>query len=1143
MPIFTYSEYLNIIPEDTKSFVRRLLSYLHSMDPIEYGTTYIGDSGDILLFKALKAYTDSNEKNASTAQAYGYSCDYSISYYNYGDSDNSKTFSNFYNVFTPFANKEEYAIITPEDILSQIYKKAFDKKDYAANNTLDFISRDADNFFKNLVKSQEGPKKEIITTIGTSFNKDYSLNVINYFDTAGKIFIFLRNLKNNQQIEELSESDKKNIALLLAIFHYKGVQTNNSFNEQQVIISFLEANGVTSDLIEKSLNIFINMDALNELNPTLVLKQFFENVKIYNTYKSETSVGQLFHKLINEGYDNSIVVKKLFGSLNVPLANVSKINDEIKKVKEEAIDTSLDEFYRNLMPMVISYIKRVTRIYSYLLSKKESLDKSYLEFNQDYRTLAIFLSSYEFDNRFNKFFIEQGISLDSILELLGLPKKAEYLKELDQVEVNEKLAVEFNSIIFNGHNYNNSRPNVTVDAIVNNLDDKDRTKSSVVHKIYNTLTGKKLNDSYGKQITEYFNKKDEQRKYTLQESLLGNISIDVYNFLRVLNNYYIIFKKLNLNQVDREQLAIIFAASRHNKRIESYLDSLGMKRNNMSNKLDLNFEYDSQPFNIDIINDIFGKYIFDRPNDQITVYSIFENAFNPELVNTIRLRKLLFDYGKEPEDFVGIEAKLSSFEKEKAQKEQEKEQDSLLNRCDPQARKIMEDTLLLHEFISTNMNSYPLVSTTADVEELSLLIAVLLNDDSYVPFFTRNGVTLDEILVKVGLDKDIISSIRNMSINKSLILNYRKYLKDSKITIKQLIKAIFDDQINNSQVIENITALTGNSYEYLVEEVKSQKERDLTPEQGIRVLTDEEVEVITPSSLTSIAGYGSSISKHSKYINDALHEIMFADTLEHSLDEINKLLGEVSYEETLPAPKPSFLDRVFGLEEPAKKVRKYNPSKIGAIETQVDVQIESLTKELQGYEYIKRYIEVYLSKLTEYLKRLKQCKDYIDTSELDESMDELSRFTQMLNQSSSQEIIQDKITTFETMILLMKQELIAVHRSIINHFITINSLQTSKMAILPLIATEMAINMGKTTEGESLKLTGELVNLLQNVVNKNVEATKENLIRLRLSNISEETYNALSSEITRYLSSVDRSTNLLGPSPEEKKEEDPKHTF
>ena len=36
----------------------------------------------------------------------------------------------------------------------------------------------------------------------------------------------------------------------------------------------------------------------------------------------------------------------------------------------------------------------------------------------------------------------------------------------------------------------------------------------------------------------------------------------------------------------------------------------------------------------------------------------------------------------------------------------------------------MEDTLLLHEFISTNMNSYPLVSTTADVEELSLLIAV-----------------------------------------------------------------------------------------------------------------------------------------------------------------------------------------------------------------------------------------------------------------------------------------------------------------------------------------------------------------------------------------------------------------------------------
>ena len=1138
MPIFTYSEYCNLVPADTVSFINRLISYLMDTEYIEYNGRGIFDENDRLFFKALKAYVDTNEINANAAQRYGYSCSYSFDYNSYSDSTKAKTFTKYYKAFTPFNHKDEYVTITPEDIIDHIFKKLLNGNRFEDSRTVECLRNGEEKFFKGLSKVSEDKKSAIVAKKGKDFNEDFSLNVINYFETAGKIFLFLRNLKNNNAIDVLSDNDKKNLALLLAIFHYNGVSINSSFNEQQAIISFLETNGVTSDQIEKQLNIFINMKALDSLDPTIVLSQYFSSVRIPSTYKRDTTVGQLFNRLINNGYDDSIIVKKILGSLNIPLANVSKVSEELRRVKDEANDTSLDDFYRNLMPNVISYIKRVVHIYTYLLSKKDKLDKSYLETNYDFRALAIFLSSFEFDNQYAKFFTEHGITLDNILELLGLPKKDEYIKEINAIESNEKLATEFGYLVTGGHNYNNSRSNVNVNAIVNNLDDKDRTKSGVVHKIYNSLTGNKLNDSYGKQMSEYFNKKEDARKHALTEELLGSLSIDVYNFLKTLSNYYTIFKGLNLDQVDREQLAIIYAASRHDPKIEKYLDSLGMERSNMSKKLNISFNYDKKTFDIDAINDAFGKYIFDRPKDQITVYSIFENAFNPALVNTIRLRKLLFEYGKEPEDFIGIEGKLQAYEKEQERKRLEQIENEMLKKCDNKARKIIEDTLLLHELISTNMDSYPLVSTTEDVQELSLLIAILLNDESYVPFFTRNGVTLDEILTKVGLDKEMLTSIRKMSVNKSLILKYDKYLNGSSINTQKLIKALFNDQVNPSKVIESITALTGNKYEYLVEEVESQKERELTPEQGIQVLTAEEVEVIPPSSLSAIADYGLSVSKHSKYINDALHQIMFADTLEHSLDEINRLLGEVSYEEELPRThEPTFLERLFAVEEPVQTIKKYNPSKISDIETQVDIQISSLTKELQGYEYIKRYIEVYLRKLTEYLERLKQYRDSMDTSELDPELDELTKFTQSLNRSSAEKIIQDKITTFETMILLMKQELMAVHCSIINHFVTINSLQTSKMAILPLIATEMAINMGKATESESLQLTGELVDLLQNVVNKNVEATQENLNRLRLSSISEETYNALSGEVTRYISTVDRSKKLLAPAEEDKEDE------
>ena len=1135
MPIFTFLEYYNIIPADTKNFIDRLLSYLSNDSTIDCSGKKIYTTEDKLLFKALKAYVDSSEINANTAQKYGYQCSYGIDYYNYSDSSKAKIFTKYYKALTPFDFKDEYVTLTPEDIIDNIYRRILNCNRSSDSRAVTFLKNGEEYFFKGLNKISTEKKKETITAKTKDFNSDFPVNVINYFDTAGKIFMFLRKVKNNSFIESLSENDKKNIALLLAIFHYNGVSVNSSFNEQQVIISFLEANGVTSELIEKKLDIEIDMEELNKLDPTIVLCKYFDDVRLNNTYKKDTTVGQLFNKLLKYGFSDSIIVKKILGCLNVPLADVSKINDEIKRVKEEANDTSLEDLYKNLMPNVVSYIQRVTRIYTYLLEKKDTLDKNYLENNNDFRTLAIFLSAFEFDNKYTKYFLEQGLTLDSILELLGLPKKDEYLKELDSTKINEKLAVEFNYLITNGHNSNVPRSNITVNAIVNNLDDKDRTKSSVVHKIFNSLTGKNLNDSYGKQMNEYFSKKENERKHALTESLLGNISIDVYNFLKVINNYYILFKKTNLDPVDREQFAIIYAAGRHDSRIDNYIKSFGMSRINITKKLGISFDYATQPFDIDIIKDVFGKYIFDRPNDQITVYSIFENAFNPKLVNSIRLRNLLFEFDKNPEDFIGIEEKLLAFEKEVETKQQEQKATELFAKCEGKTKKIMEDTLLLHELISTNMANYPLVSTIEDVKELSLLIAILLNDESYVPFFTRNGVTLDEILTKVGLEKNTLTSIRKMSINKTLILQYSEYLNANKVTDKHLIGALFNDKINSSKVIETITSLTGNKYEYLVEEVENQKERELTPEEGIEVLTAEEVEVISPNSLSGMADYGLTVSKHSKYISDALHNIMFADTLEHSLDEINQLLGEVSYEETIPSThKQSFFDILFDIEEPVQKVKRYNPSKIGDIEKQIDIQIATLTKELEGYDYVKKYIEVYLKKLDEYLKRLKQCKASMATRPFEEGQDEITKFTESLNRASAEKIIQDKITTFETMIVLMKQELMAVHNSIINHFITINSLQTSKMAILPLITTEMAINVGKATEGESLRLTGELVDLLDSVVNKNVEATQENLRRLRLSSISKESYEALSNEVNQCISTVDRGKKLLGSAEEQK---------
>ena len=132
---------------------------------------------------------------------------------------------------------------------------------------------------------------------------------------------------------------------------------------------------------------------------------------------------------------------------------------------------------------------------------------------------------------------------------------------------------------------------------------------------------------------------------------------------------------------------------------------------------------------------------------------------------------------------------------------------------------------------------------------------------------------------------------------------------------------------------------------------------------------------------------------------------------------------------------------------------------------------------------------------------------------------------------SLKDIIDNKINTFNTTITLMSQELVKVHRAIVTHFITINALNTSSNAILPLIASELALNVGTKSEGSALSTSRELFSLLQNVVNQNVVETKINLDKLlEINSINPIELDAVSKNVTSYLEMVDSSQSLLnGP--------------
>lgn len=1128
MAIFTYDEYIHLIPSETSTFLSKLFSYAYHTDIIDLGYRSITNDNDKFLYKALRAYEETNEKNRNFLRTLGFNSNVSLYSSSLYDDTKKKLFSEYYDVLTPFSSDEEYLTLLPEDIIISIIKRRFIGPDYDYR-TLSLLPYDRDKLFEILKGIAKSQKELMLNEYNKKFNKDFSISVINYFDMVGKMYAYLRKNKRTLENVETNEDGLKNLAMVLAIFYYNHVSSyNDSYNEQKIIIDYFASKGLTIDDIKKKINLAIDKKDLEKIDSTLILTKYFSKFRIPDIQHSSYTVGLIVNKLINNGIDDTLQIRKILGLFDVTIAEVGSINEELKRHKDELNNNNLEQLYQGLLPNVISYLKRIAKIYTYLLTKKENLEQSLVYNDKDLYLIAVLLSSYEFKNKLNTFFSEKGVTIDKVLELLKLPPKDEYIKELSQVEAQEKNMSKYYKLIHGGVNYNKRKEQITVESIVDNIVSRDRTESSIVHKIFIAIANEKLDDDFTDQISKYLKNKENARKKELTEKLLNNISIDVYNFLKTLCSYYKIFKEKKLTGKDLEQLSIICAASRHDKSLEKYLESFDMKRVFLARCFGIEFAYQESKLDIDIIANEFAPYIFDRPNEEITVYSIFENAFKPELTNTLLLRKALDNFSKKPEDFFGIEEKIAAFEKEEQEKLQIEQEENLLKKCDDITKKVILDAMRIHEYLSTSGIKSPYLKTIEDIEELAILIAIFINDEDYIPFFVHNGITLDEILTEVGLDKKIIKEIRMMNVDKKLIFNYEKYLQGEAVSLKTIISSLFDDSINSSKILENITEATGNNYSFLMEEVSSQKERNLTPDQGIIALGEEEVKEITDSSITSIVDYGTSISKHSKYINDALHELIFEDTLEHSLDDINVLLNEISYEERIePEKKQSFFERLLDITPTPQVIKKYNPEKIGDLEQQVDLQIEILSKELKGYEAIKKYIEVYLKKLQQYLNYLKMYNASLKSEQISDDLDEITKFTKTLDQNSSREIMRDKINTFETIILLMKQTLVTVHRSIINHFITINSLQTSKSAILPLLATEIAINIGKDTERESLELTSNLVNLLGSVVNKNNEATKENLEKLKLSSLSDETYNALNSRITMYLESSERGDNLI----------------
>ena len=1124
MKNLTLEEYYKLIPEETKNYIEHFFSCFDS-----YNDTYIlvdderieGEKSK-LMYKFLAAYKKLSGEKTLKLKEMGFKTTTDDMHYDYSFSDSYKEglFRTYYSYLVPTEDKSECCVLIPEDIIGNVIKrlKENNMQLYA------FFSGNWSEFLTNLNGEAKKARKKVEEKEMSNVFKNAPIHLINYYETASRIYNYLNSKKN--EIKNLEATDENLIALsfTLAMFHYNHVSVHGSdYNEKDLMVSYFNSIGLSKESLERKIGVSIpNLNSLPKASLKVLKGKL--NVDLLNSLSAgEHDIKSVFKKIIVLD-DDYYGFKRVFNVCDLTVNNVLGYEEALANANNKS------NIYEDtdLMPDVIELIHRINQIYTYLKTKINPEDNIFVANYQDLAVLAILLAAYEEGAwRGIQFFEYKGISLEKVLETVGLDNKEKFFEEVNKTSENLDNLGLFNDFVFGGISKSKPHSEIKGYFIYNNSLIRTNAKSSLVHKLYNYVTGEELKDNPIEDILAVLEKMDLEKKTQLKEELFKDVSIDVYNYLEVVSSYYTIFKNKNLSQEDAEQLSIIFAASRYEKRMEKYLNSLGLSRNQLANYFGMNFDYEKRNFDISAINGPLRKYIFDREPSQITVHSIFRNAFEPSLTNTVKLRQVLNKVNKTPEDFLDIDARLEEYDEVLKEKEKKESIRNAFKGVSDNCKSYMNDVLKVYDYLKENVKNSALLSKEFEYKKMAVLIVSLIENDEYKQYFYDNGLTLQHVLSLIDVTQDEINEALKGQEKEENILDFSSLVyQQNAVGKKDFVQFIFS---GNDSFMNSVVETTNRNPELVKNAILNKQERDITPEEGIALLSDIEVVQIKDPTPTLLANYGSDISQHSKYISDALQKLMNTDSLESSVQGINNALSEVVTEEVIEPPKMGFFESLFMPEQKPQIIKRYNPEKVDTLSDSVDEQLTTLISELQGYEFIRRYIEEFLKKNAEQLKALKETFANLKEEEIADG-DDLASFTRLLNQRTTRDILQSKINTLETNEILMKQELITVHRAIINHFVTINALQTSKSTIIPLLASEMAVGIGNKSEGEAIDLTSNLIGLFQSVVNKNETLAQQNLQRLQGTTLSETDLNALNLRIGAYLSEIERDNKLLGES-------------
>lgn len=1158
--ILSYNEFCEVIPERTKKFIDEILPYFYYYIDQEHSITIEGYTFDNLLKSlVIMLNYEYEQQPANKTQLFLGSENFTPRpTLKKNDNDNynpNQVFLNSTATFCIFNQYENYSYLTPENIILNCCKE-YDKSN---SSTIKFLFDNNYDGFRRFISGLSSYTNSLNDNMKQDakeeFYEELSIEVINYIETVAKIHAYINSyIKNNNYNKEIIINDKDifTISILIALYFVQNpavtILKENGL-ELQSVLKYLGLGSLNKNEIDKQdANIFVL---------TKYYKKFIFDGKNKDKDNKEITIEGIAENLFDRKLNQNIVFEKILSNCNSSYNRFKNFDTQIEHSKqyEEANRTQekMKQFYQNLPQKTIEYIELVSKIYTLIMNKMTAgtHNKEVLFNSEDADTLSLLLALYFSSPKSVALFKEFGIEYDKVLAYLQIDISKE---EIDKIPVNiEALTNVFQRFIFEGVNKGKKSNDITLSMIAKNLCDREFNRTLIVERIIREFNKElDIQSNFLSQLEIYLSTKEEVRKRKLEQKFYGELPASTIKFIKKAEKTFQFLNKSNRSKEftidDMIELSLILAYF-NNSDSAGYADFI---RNNVAvgniySKLNLsenNNAINTTTENIDNIYNNFGKYVFggnnkDKPKLSITTDDIIKNAFSKNLNNSVSLSQLLGELGSSREAFANFDQKFEEYQagiQKKKVADAKQTIHSITNAPTisylSTVSKIVQTLEKLRETGTCNTKELKLDD---DIREAAIMLGLFLepNDISY--FLQKRGISLEKSLEFLGISMDDFTKYAEKETDYLLIQekfkNYIGYYW-SEADIDSIAKAAFSSQGNLSDVAENIIGYCEQCYQTVSQEVITKQEvvKPLTKDEELVVFYNEPISIIDSDDFNSILNVGSNLAVHAKKISDNFSGLINLESQDSLRNEEVRGALEV-FKAVLPKKKGFFSGKTISREEQERQITD-NLSQLQRVYEYFTNKAETLTEQIAGYDYLIKYMSIFIYHWEEDIKVLESERDGKITLLSQRKTD--GTYFDGNNDDIIANMVNSKLNHMQNSKLMWMQEYLKVKTMLLNHAASLNEVQHAVQTLLPITFIEKCISDGIVTERETINSISDMVGILENVMTSNTAAILENTTRLQ-TQMTPKQIEAISTEIRKELPAfVQTDDEPINPSSKQK---------